>query len=563
MRRVANRRSAVYSIAVIRGILTAAAFSALMFGAGTARAKGGVEVKSAVNGEKEASSSVSKKALSKPAPAGKLSEAEYRAAMKKKLGKEEYLKWLKQRIVKEKEKQENEAEKPPEKQKPDREGLAEAAGRAEPAAVAPAARASASAVPAPNAGTPPAVSPSRAPSRPWTKPEDFAVEGVEVGDAGGGGGAPRSESAPELERRSEAALNSALGGSSMLRGWDRDAGDVPPSNLKNPRPPPDGGPGPAGGPGAPATERELIASSYSGFSASFKKVGLRVGADAQGRARIEDAGGRPASPERLAALRAQIDSEPRALLTRPDFFQVIPRSRFNALKSAYRASPQLRSTAFQDIGAASGGRDFAWTRSCHRLSGGCNPASAEARYERGEFVSPETLEGVYERVEESDAASLDADEDDDLDWLDEDWDDYTEEEEAMADAADRARERLSGSVLTRAAGALKGLLGRAGRIFGGGPFFASGEVPESSAVSEAEDFAAGGVPPAAGGEAAGAGPGTGSSPRFSAPVPARGRSPARPRGEKERPPPSGRALLYLACAAGAAGFFLLAFARRG
>lgn len=447
------------------------------------------------------------KSASKPSaiPSKKMSpsEAKLRAEMKIKLGKEGYLKWLEER----------EGALSGKKQVPAR----------------------------------------GAPNRAWTKPEDFQVEGIDYGDAGGSGNTPTAPADAPLERDSDSAVRSALSGSSMMKQWERTPealGDLKTAGARAPLPPSDSG-----------TPSGLVAGAYSGFAASYRREGLQVGSDADGRPRIETLKGEAATPAQIARLRARLAAEPRALLKRPDFFQVLPRPRFNALKAAYRASPALREGAFQDIAMSPQGRDFSWSRSCHALSGGCNPASALAHYSRGDFVAPETLNGVYERVEQDDEDALEVEDDEDLDWLDEDWDDYTEEEERMADAADHARGKLSGGVLARAAGALKGLLGRAGRIFGGGSSFASGEAASGRPVPEAaseESFSAdagAGVSP--GGESGSARPRRASSPASRAEIPARGPL------TQERPPVSGRALLYLACAAGALGFFLLGFARRG
>jgi hypothetical protein len=499
-----------------------------------------------------------------------MSESEMRALMKKKLGKKEYLKWLKER----KEKAENAEKKKAEKKK-------RAASRK------------------PNApsGQEDARDRSRAPEprrnegresstqnddsgrvAPWTSPEEFAVEGVDVGDAGEAGEGPTRESGDSLSRGGESAFNSALSGSQMMRGWQRAPEDLPggdPGRVKNPSGNLSGSNSDAfrGGWRAPATNRDLVASAYSGFAPSYKKLGLKLGTDKNGRSRIVDTSGRPATPAQIAALRAQIASEPRALLRRPDFFQVVPRKRFDALKTTYRAASSLRSSAFQDIAMTSQGRDFSWSSTCHTLSGACNPSAMPPSYRRGTDVSPETLNRVYERIErespealpedaEADEGDGEWDEDDDgLDWLDEEWDDYTEEEEQMADAADRAREKLSRGVFGRARDAIGGLLGRAGRVFGGGNFFASG--PEAggrfaSAGIETVPAAAISGSPSPGGASREAGSSAGVGPSRAI----RGSPPPSGNSEKRRPP-SGRALLYLACAAGALGFFLLAFARRG
>ncbi len=87
-------------------------------------------------------------------------------------------------------------------------------------------------------------------------------------------------------------------------------------------------------------------------------------------------------------------AEPAALMRRPDFYQVLPREKFQGLKRAYAAQEKTRAAAFADIAMTPGGRDFVWSASCSRVSGDCNPYAAESTYRKTEEVSPETLNRV-------------------------------------------------------------------------------------------------------------------------------------------------------------------------
>jgi hypothetical protein len=102
-------------------------------------------------------------------------------------------------------------------------------------------------------------------------------------------------------------------------------------------------------------------------------------------------------------------SDPLALIRRPDFFSVIPRARYAHLKTAYVSGAERREPAFRDIILTLGERDFAWSRSCDRISGECNPYAQEAFYRKNEQVSPETLTAIDEAglPDDSEPSTLD------------------------------------------------------------------------------------------------------------------------------------------------------------
>ncbi|MBI5240831.1 MAG: hypothetical protein HY926_10195 [Elusimicrobia bacterium] len=162
-------------------------------------------------------------------------------------------------------------------------------------------------------------------------------------------------------------------------------------------------------PAAPEDEAGLALASVSGFKDAFARHGLRVERAPQGAGRVVRQDGSPAAPAQLAALRDEIRKEPRALTTRPDFFTVMPREDFQNLKGSYRQAPQA--PAFRDMGLTPDDRDFAWSRSCSRVSGDCNAFVRSWRYDKGKLVPPEDLAAVSKAAQPEEPG-----EDEDWEW---------------------------------------------------------------------------------------------------------------------------------------------------
>ena len=147
-----------------------------------------------------------------------------------------------------------------------------------------------------------------------------------------------------------------------------------------------------------AGESDLIAAVQSGYQAAPAAVGLVLERGAFGSLVLKRADGKPVTQEDLAALRRTIESEPRALMRRPDFFAVIPRPRYETLKEDHRGKPELKTKAFQDVGLTDKDRDFVWERTCAKVSGECNPAAREGSYKKDAEVAPEDLASIWSRI---------------------------------------------------------------------------------------------------------------------------------------------------------------------
>lgn len=151
-------------------------------------------------------------------------------------------------------------------------------------------------------------------------------------------------------------------------------------------------------PGEPVTPQDLMLASISGFGASFASLGLKVASGPGGSPMILRADGQPASQGELAALKARIEGEPKALMRRPDFFSVLSRDEFLGLKDHFVSRPELKDTSFKDITLTQRQRDFLWSASCDQVSGGCNKNAGESSYHKGDDVSPEDLKSIWDEV---------------------------------------------------------------------------------------------------------------------------------------------------------------------
>lgn len=191
--------------------------------------------------------------------------------------------------------------------------------------------------------------------------------GAGAGGAGGAAGGP-------------GAARGAAGGISGTGGLGPSAGSGDPSN--------------------PASSADLALAASSGYSDSFNQLGLKVGRGPDGRSGVLRADGSPASPGELARLREQIQSDPQALMRRPDFFSVLSREKFGDLRKDYSGRPELRDNEFKDVGMTEKQRDFQYAASCDKLSGDCNKSAKKGSYRRGQDVPPEDLADIWKRIKE-------------------------------------------------------------------------------------------------------------------------------------------------------------------
>lgn len=155
-----------------------------------------------------------------------------------------------------------------------------------------------------------------------------------------------------------------------------------------------GSSGPPTDPTNPVTAQDLAAASRAGFKGSFDAVGLKMG----WKSDIVRSDGSPATMQDLDNLRNHIKSEPAALMWRPDFFDVIPREGFADLKQQYSNRPELAQEEFKHIEMSESNRDFLRSKSCVRMSGNCNRYGRQASYRRGEYVPPEDLNSIWNKI---------------------------------------------------------------------------------------------------------------------------------------------------------------------
>jgi hypothetical protein len=277
-----------------------------------------------------------------------------------------------------------------------------------------------------------------------------------------------------LDQAGARALSGAGQGSAYFNSQTREAETPPPGGAQRPAASRSARPSPAAAvpgrdPANPRGTPDLLLASVSGFAGAFESMGLKAGRSPSGSGAILRADGTPASEAQVAGLLARVQSEPKALMQRPDFFKVLSRERFNGLKTSYETRPELAETAFKHITMTPGNRDFTRSESCSMLSGACNPYTRQMSYRREEYVSPEELNEISDKLparggaraeEEERAPALEA---------------------AAAAAADRSREVPRGR-LDALFGKLRAMLGAlGGNLFDAG----SGDGPAGAPADEA------------------------------------------------------------------------------
>ena len=147
--------------------------------------------------------------------------------------------------------------------------------------------------------------------------------------------------------------------------------------------------------GEPRSVPEMALAASQGYGGAFRDAGLKVVAGPRGEPAIIRTDGAPASAAELGRLRERLAAEPVALGRRPDFFEVLPREKFEGLKRDYALRPELRATALRDVGMTEGRRDFQWSSSCSGLSGTCNAGASQGSYVKNQLVAPEDLARVW------------------------------------------------------------------------------------------------------------------------------------------------------------------------
>lgn len=343
----------------------------------------------------------------------------------------------------------------------------------------------------------PTQAPAPAPPKPAAgvpvEPASVARGGV----AAAAGPPPTAEQAAAMSGgagvRRERTMSRASGAADSMRRafFPAEALGVRPAGPSEPRPAAAPEPARAAGGGETRSVPELALAERTGYAAAFRDQGLKVGPGPRGEPSIQRADGTPASAEDLSRLRAALSAEPAALARRPDFYEVLPRQRYADLKRDFTGRPDLRPTAFKDMGLEQN-RDFRWTVSCSVLSGGCNPLARGPSYRKGQDVPPEDLKEVWKAVHAEEAA-----EEEEEDGFGE----YTEEDRRLAAAEDLAAEKLAAGG-GRKAPSLASLLARMGELARGGAEAAGLLSVREAAPAPAE---AGGVAvPSPGGVAVGA-----------------------------------------------------------
>ncbi|MBI5209664.1 MAG: hypothetical protein HY927_06820 [Elusimicrobia bacterium] len=218
--------------------------------------------------------------------------------------------------------------------------------------------------------------------------------------AGGGSGPGRAAGARSLARGKVSPGSAAHGAAAKAL----KIADTLRSALGGPA-----GMGQSAASGAGSGRGDMMLAFQQGYRGVYEKLGLGVGAGPDGRLSVLRKDGSPASAQEVGMLRTALAAEPRALVKRPDFFDVLGRQDFQRLKSAYGSQPRSRQTVFRDMEVPAAGRsgspeaagnDFVWSRSCAMVSGECNQSAGGLSYRKGDFVPPEDLKAAAKELDE-------------------------------------------------------------------------------------------------------------------------------------------------------------------
>lgn len=242
-----------------------------------------------------------------------------------------------------------------------------------------------------NAGVSPAASPG---SGPDGSPPPRSVDRTGANTATGRVDSVNSAVKTKAGAAGKSSLDKAAGkAADFMRTMRRDE-DPGPEGERTPRP--QSGATGAGDPSRPMTPADLSLSYDAGFKGPFERTGLRVVKDAEGAASVVRRDGSAATPGEVARLVHEVNSEPRALMKRPDFFNVIPRQTYHDILERIREDPSR--PEFEHVSLSPDERDLTWDESCSRVSGKCNEHAEEPAYKRGEQVSPESLLAMWEGI---------------------------------------------------------------------------------------------------------------------------------------------------------------------
>lgn len=161
--------------------------------------------------------------------------------------------------------------------------------------------------------------------------------------------------------------------------------------------------GASGDPAHPKAPADFALSAHSGYSPAFAKAGLKLAPDGRTVTRLD---GKPATAEDYARLQREIDSMPRALGRRPDFFSAVSPEHYSDLKQGYKTKKD-GDPVYKDVGTTEGDRDFVHTASCDKLSGDCNKSVEKGSYKKGDYVAPEDLDNMWSALQKELDASAD------------------------------------------------------------------------------------------------------------------------------------------------------------
>ncbi|MBI3552171.1 MAG: hypothetical protein HY077_06610 [Elusimicrobia bacterium] len=156
------------------------------------------------------------------------------------------------------------------------------------------------------------------------------------------------------------------------------------------------------GPSRPPADADLLRQAGP-YSHVYQREGFKVAAGPDGRPRIVDKFGNPASAADKARLAQAIRNEPAALERNPGFFNPslggISRDDFSNLKNIYRNDRDKHAEDFKDIALTPKGeeRDFTRDKSCEIVSGACNKHAKES-YKKDDEVPASDLSSIMASI---------------------------------------------------------------------------------------------------------------------------------------------------------------------